>query len=538
LIQGSNKLTITGSKQVATPLPSDERTLFCRRIALHPALVDFGLAGGTSFLVAIAAMVVISLVGRTLGPVLLGEYLLIRRMASWLQAGVQLPSGVALPRYLAFSLNEPGSIRLTYFLIALLMGCGISLLLGVILLFWRNAVSHLFLGSTELNHLVCPLALLLFGLAAHIAVFGYYQGTLAMGRASALQLVNLVVVPVLATAMLKREHSIPLIVNAISISMILSACFFALPIFRKLELAVSAEQLKKQTLELLSYGLTRTLGDVGLQAMLSLPAVVAAHYFPIGSVTFLLLGGSFLALVSAATLPMGFILLSRVSRSIAGLRTSELRLRVTHFTSALMETSAFVCFQLVVFSDAILRLWVGPSFLEGIRVVRIVILAVPFYFFFAGLQNVINAAAVKAYNTRNILVSMGVFVFFITAVGAIVPRDHLLEGFAASAVVGQVALAICTLRTIRRLFQIDINWAQALPSLGLGVILGLLSLFFHQQFLSQANFLLLLIYEAAVVGIYFFLLWIFEFPWARFFVNTMFPPIELKQEVVQQQTKP
>jgi O-antigen/teichoic acid export membrane protein len=534
LIQERNKSAIPLPAPTAPTLVSKDPTPLFQRIVVHPALRDFGLTAATSFLVAIAAMVVISLVGRTLGPVLLGEYLLIRRMASWLQAGVQLPSAVALPRYVAISFDEPHSIRQTYFLAALLTGCGIALLLDAILIIWRTALSHLFFGSAQLDHLVVPFSLLLLGLAAHVAVFGYYQGILAMGRACTLQVNNLVVIPILATELLKQRHSVALIVNAIGISMIVSTCLFALPIVYKLEVHVSVEQIKRQTTELLSYGFARVAGDFGLQVILSLPAVIALHYLPIGSVSFLLLGGSFLSAVAAATLPLGIILLSRVSRSVAGMRASELRLRVTHLVSALVGISAFACCQLIVFSGAIVRIWVGPSFLEGIRVIQIVILAVPFYFFYAGLQSVINAAAVKAHNTRNILVSVGVFLLFISLVNAFIPSDHLLEGFAASGVVGLAALASCTLRTVRRLFQIDIKWVQVMPGLGLAVMLGLLSFSLHGRFLNQPSLLVLLLYEAMVVGIYFFILWISDSPWVLFFLNTLFPRIPMKQKMIEQ----
>jgi O-antigen/teichoic acid export membrane protein len=522
------------SENAREPALSDGASSISHRFTLHPALRDFVVTGTASFLVAVAAVVVISILGKTGGPVLLGEYLLIRRMASWFQAGGQLPSAVALPRFVAFNMEEPSLIRQTYFLAALLASCVIALLLITVLMIWRNVLSQLFFGSARLDHLVLPLCLLLLGLALHAVVFGYYQGALAMGWASALQLCNFVLVPVFATILLRSRDSIPLIVNTIGISMCGIASLFALPIVCRWQFGVTAKQLKKQSSELLSYGFARIFGDMGLQAMLSLPAVVAAHYFPIGSVTFLLLGGNFLALVGAASLPVGVILLSRVSRSVAQMRIGQLQLRVTHFVSALIELSAFVSLQMIAFSDVIVRAWVGPSFLGGNRIIQITILALPFYSFFAGLQSVINAAAVKAYNTRNILVSVGVFLFFIAPVAAIVPIDHLLEGFAASGVVGMAALACCTLRTVRRLFRIDVKVVQVLPSLGLGVILGLMSFSLHGRFLNQPSLIVLLLYEVMMVGIYFFLLWIFDSPWVLCLLNTLFPRIGMKQEAIQQ----
>jgi len=501
--------------------------------ALHPALRDFVLTGAASFLVAVAAMVVISILGKAVGPVLLGEYLLIRRMASWFQAGVQLPSGVALPRFVAFHIDEPSVTKQTYFLAALLASCLIALFLSAVLMFWRNALSQLFFGSAQLDHLVLPLCLLLLGLALNGVVFGYYQGTLAMGRASALQLCNLVIVPVFATVLLRSRYSIPLIINTVGISMVVFACLFSLPIIHRWELAITAKQLKKQSSELLSYGCARIFGDVGLQAMLSLPAVVAAHYFPIGSVSFLLLGGSFLGVVGAASLPLGIILLTRVSRSVAQMRTAQLQLRVTHFVSALIELSAFICVQMIVFSDVIVRTWVGPSFLGGIRIIQIVILAVPFYFIYAGLRSVIDAAAVRAYNTRNIVMSVVVFLLSIALIKINVSPDHLLEGLAASGVVGLAVLAFCTLRTVRHLIHVDLEWIRVLPGLGLAAFLGAFSFFLREWSHYELGLAALLLYELLVAGLYFIIMWILHSSWVHFLVNSMFLSAAVKQEIVE-----
>jgi hypothetical protein len=45
------------------------------RASVHPVLRNVGMTGVTSLITSIAAMAVISLVGRDFGPALLGEYL-------------------------------------------------------------------------------------------------------------------------------------------------------------------------------------------------------------------------------------------------------------------------------------------------------------------------------------------------------------------------------------------------------------------------------------------------------------------------------
>jgi O-antigen/teichoic acid export membrane protein len=493
-----------------------------RRITVHPAIRDLGFLGASTFLTAVAAMVVISLVGKAFGATLLGEYLLIRRMASWLQAGVQLPSGVALPRYVAASLDDPESPKVTYFVAALGSACGIGLLICLVLAVWRIRISQLFFGSTRLDHLVFPLSLLLLGLAVHGVVFGYLQGILAMGRASMLQTCNLVMIPILTTVLFRPLHSIALIVDAMGVLMIACAVLFALPILPKSGLSLSTGKLKKHSSELLSYGFARVSGDFGLQAILSLPAVIAAHYFPMSSVALLLLAGSFLGVVSAATLPLGMVMLSRVSRSMAQMRISQLQTQISYFVSALVELSLFIGLQLIVFCDVIVRAWVGSSFLEGIRVIQTVILGVPFYFVYAGLRNIIDAARVKAYNTKNVHIAAGAFLLSVVLVRVFVPDAHLLEGLAAAGVLGLAVLACCTLWTVGHLFEISVNWLRLLPGIGIGILFGGLSSSLHSWFRYQPHLFGLSLYEVSLSIIYLVALGILDAPLVRFLRDTMF----------------
>jgi O-antigen/teichoic acid export membrane protein len=506
------------------------RPISATRFVLHPAFRDFVFTGAATTFTVIAATAVISILGKSVGATLLAEYLLLRRMASWFQSGVQVPSAVALPRFVAFNIDESGLVRQTYFVAATLTSGGIALLLGVVLLFWHIPLSRLMFGSSDLAHLMVPLALMLIGLAIHGAVFGYYQGTLAMGKASALQLLNLVIIPILATFFLKSKFSIPWIVNTIAISMCVVSVIFTFPIVRRWEPGFSLWQLRSQSLELLSYGSVRILGDIGIQAMLGLPSVVAAHYFPIASVSALLLGGSFLTVMGAASLPLGNILLSRVSRSIAQMRTDQLRFRVSIFVEALIELSVFACLQMLVFSDVIIRLWVGPTFLEGIRVIQITILAVPFYFVHAGLRSVIDAAAIRAYNTQNIIISAVTFLLTIPIINSTIPRDHLLEALAGSSVLGMAVLAFCTLRTVRHLIRPELRLLKLFPGLCVVILLGVLSFVLRQSYGWTPTWVTLAGYELLVGIAYLCVIRVLCSSWLAFVLNSIFPSRALGQE--------
>lgn len=491
------------------------------RISVHPLLRNVGLTGLTTVATSVAAMIAISLVGRILGPVLLGEYLLVRRIASWLQAVVVLPSGIALPRYVAANVDAPASTRQTYFLGAVVTACGLALLLMVVLVAWKSSVSRVIFGDAELAPLALPLGLLLLGLAAHGAVFGFYQGTLSMGRACGAQLFNLAVFPVLAVVVFSREGSIARIIGATGASMVFCAFLFAVPILRAVPLKHVARQTLRHVPELLSFGLSRTWGDFALQALLSLPAVIAAHYLPMRSVSFLLLGGSFLAIVAAATLPLGIILLSQVTQSLARERAAELAKQLAHFVDALIESSAFLSLQMLVFAGVAIRLWVGPNFAAATRVVQLLILAVPFYFVYGGLRSVVDAAAIKAHNTRNMLISLAVFLAAVAVVRFGLSRDYLLEGLAVSVVIAMVILSWLTLRTMRHLFDLRVRFSRLLPGIGIALLLGACSFVLHGAFHFRPNIVILLLYELMLSGIYFGALWLLGSPWLHFMKRAM-----------------
>jgi O-antigen/teichoic acid export membrane protein len=492
------------------------------RFSVHPLLRHVGLTGITSVATSVAAMIVISLVGRILGPILLGEYLLVRRIASWLQAVVVLPSGIALPRYVAASVDEPASTRQSYFLGAVVTACGLALLLMGLLVPWKSAVSRLLFGSAELSTLALPLGLLLLGLAAHGAAFGFYQGILSMGRACSAQLFNLAIIPILAVVVFSRERSIPRIIAATGISMLLCAFLFAIPILHGARLTNVVHRTFTRVPELLSFGLSRTWGDFGLQALLSLPAVIAAHYLPMRSVSSLLLGGSFLALVAAATLPLGIILLSQVTRSLAQGRSVQIKSQLAYFVDALIESSAFFSIQMLVFAGVVIRLWVGPRFADATRIVQLLILAVPFYFVYGGLRSVVDAAAIKAHNTRNVLIALAAFVAAVAIVRSGMSFEYLLDGLAVSVVVAMAILCWLTLRTIRRLFDLRVRWSRLVPGIGVAIILGACSFLVDRLFHFRPNVIVLLCYEIAITGVYFAALWLFGSPWLHFMMQAMF----------------
>lgn len=491
------------------------------RITLHPLLVDIWLTTATQFAVLFVGLAVVSLLGRTVGAIALGEYLLLRRVYAWLQAVALLGMGGGLTRYVAHSEEKPDSERAGYFLAAVACGGAVTLGLVVVLNVTKSFSGRWLFGSVQMAHLIFPLSLMLVAGAAHKFVYGYHRGRLAMKRANALQFCTLVFVPLGAVLAFFRTGSVALIVNAMSVLTILCAGLFALPILPELRTGSQIE-LRRHAAEMLRYGIPRVPGGFANGALFALGPIIAAHYLPVGEVSYLLLGVSVLMAVATTAEPLGSILLSKVSMILAQDRLSELRTHLAYLQAAVLELYVFACLQVVVFADVVVRVWVGPSFLGGLVILRLVSLAIPSYLLFVALRSVVDAASVRPHNTNNVLVACAVFLLLTAVAVRAAPRSLLLASIAGSLVVAIGILAWLTNHTVRKLYQVGVEWRRSALPLLVGVFLAGTSLLFHwaQEFRTGLGLFLLI--EMATGVVFLGLLKQMGSPWIPFFWQLAF----------------
>ena len=439
------------------------------KLSLHPLFRDFGLTAFTELGVLVSGLAIVSLMGRLLGVAALGEYLLLRRVLAWLQPAVQLGMGNALPRYVAYDADgPPGQLR-RYLAVSVILSGGLAALLAFILYFGRGTFARWLFGSVHLQSLILPLGLLILGLTIHGSAYGYFRGRLALIQANALQICNLVFLPVIVVIGLAKTQSVALIVGATGLATLFfstTACTFLLR-----RSAAGPLGMRGTASKLLRYGVPRVPGDFALGGLLALGPLVAMHFVPISSVTCLLLGISILSAVNASSTPVGTLMLSKVSMMLSQERHSEVRVHLRHLLAATIDVSVFVTIQLIVFADVMLRLWVGPRFDGRAGVARIILLAVPFFLIYGCLRSSVDAASITAYNTSNIFISCMLFIVLLGGVVVLVPRGLAVDGVAVSLVTAFVMLAWLTVRTTRKLFGLGVPWRECTSGLLIGFIL-------------------------------------------------------------------
>ena len=488
----------------------------------RPVTWDLGLTMMTEFSVLVAGLALVSLIGRLLGPDSLGEYLLLRRVSAWLVAGVLLGIANALPRFVAYSVRKPESERRAYFLVAALCLMTVVSTSGVILYLGRYTFARWLFGSPELASLILPLVLCLEGMAAQTAVYGYYRGILAMGRANAIQFFHFALIPVVVVVLLYPTRSIPLIVGVTGILTVVAASLFAWPVVRWVA-AEKLPNLKPFAAEMLWYGISRVPGDFGAAALFAIGPIVAAHYLPMKQVSYLLLGSSMLLVAGYTAGPLSTVLLSKFSMMLGQNQMDDVRQSLEYMMAAVIELSLFISVELIVFADALVHLWVGAQYTPAITLVRLLILAIPPYLFFMALRSGIDALTVKPLNALNVLVALACYLAVLATVLNTVPPAYLLDAIALSMIASMALLGMLTARTFRKLYSLRVPWGRCVPASAIGLLLGVFCLGGRWLLNFQGGFIECSLMMLLSGGLFVASLFKLRTPWFGFAWNNAFP---------------
>ncbi len=444
---------------------SEEDDVTSRRRRFRPPalLFDIGFTGVTQVLSFLASVALVSLFARLIGATAVAEYLLLRRVVNWLQSGVQLGLFVAIPRFVAHAHGTADGRQEQYFAAAATCLAVLTITVSAALLLWRNNFAWLLFGAGKLSYLVLPLTLMMSGFVTHVMAYGYLRGCMRLTAANTLQIWNLCLVPVIALLLCASSKSVSLVINVASVIMICSSVFVSLASLRRLKCRRAS--LFHAAVELLRYGIARVPGDFGYNALFALAPVIATRFLPLEQVAPLLLGTSLVMAASISVGPLGIVLLTKISVAVAQDRLEQNRAPLEAMLHAVLDVSLFITFQLIVFTDCILQIWVGPSLAAGATVVRLVVLAIPFFLLFSAARSVIDAVTEKAENSRNILLSN--LVFFLAAVLSItvVKRAFLLALLGLGFVSALLLLAVMTLVSLKKLCGVRLSWKGVVQSL-------------------------------------------------------------------------
>jgi O-antigen/teichoic acid export membrane protein len=499
--------------------PSPPSPKVKKRIKIHPLFFDLGITASTSAAVLVSGLLMVALFGKMLGAIALAEFLLVKRLYAWLQSFTILGVDMAMPRYVAMTDAKKPRERDQFLVAGILLGGAVTLVVFAILNSADTLFSNWLFGSADFKKLILSLSVFLAGGSAHGTVYGFYRGRLQMKHANALQVLNVVVLPILAIVVFARFHSTALIVDVIGMGMIFFSSLFAVPLVPRMWDALNAN-LRPQFTSLLQYSVPRLPSLFAFGALMALGPVIASHRLPLSQVSYLLLGMSILMGISASAEPIGLILLSKVSMVVSQDRHSDLRLHLQYLQEAVLACYVFAGLQLIVFADVIVKAWVGNHINvdAGLGVIRVTLLSIPFYLLFACLRSVVDATSVTPYNTYNVLITLAAFLGMLGFAVWLSSAQTLLLNIALCIVVSQAILAWLTARIVRKLYRVQISWSRIATSIVVACVLAGVS-FFARHMVSNINFWQCLLIEFFVGALFLFALRRLGSPWMPFFWN-------------------
>jgi O-antigen/teichoic acid export membrane protein len=416
------------------------------KLRVHPFMIDILLSGATQVAILAANLVMVGLVSKSMGMAALGEYLLLKRVSSWLLTSAQLGLGIALAREIACVVNNTEARARHYFAAAFMLAIPLLAVMCAVALLLPHTLTQLLFSSQQLA-LIYALAFLLCGSVLQTLLFGYYRGLQRMRQANLVQLAVLVLIPLLALAALRSYRSAPLLIEATGICMVTISVAWSVPILFKSR-DVTAHFLS-DTRQLLSYGVVRVPGDIAFGGLLTLGPMLVAHYSSMEQLSYLLLGITCLSMTGLAFWPVVMMLLAKVSKMLGAGRHEDVKEYVQQLRSAVILLSTLVMSQAIVFAGPLVSWWLGVSSLPGVPVICTIMVAIPAFMYYYALRSVLDAASSTPYNTRNVILSLGVFCTIAFAVIRLAPHELVLLGISATMTIALYVLAIATDRSLR-----------------------------------------------------------------------------------------
>lgn len=432
-----------------------------------------GLTLMAQVIVAAGTLLLFRLLALNAGPEGFASFSLVRQAVTLLFPVVTMGLVGGLPRYIALS-EDPSVPRPESYLVAAagISGAAVAVAVAAAHLF-PAATASLFFGDAHAVALVGPFTALLLATAAFYLAYGYFRGQGRVSRSNALQIAGVGIVPPLLVALWPDIAVETLVLLMAAILGALSVGSVIFPFVK----GVAGERRRRVRVagrSLLDYGGRRVPGEVAQVGLFALVPVLGAHVATLREVAYLAAGLQVLALVAVAMAPLGVVLLPTLTRTWARDRAEASR-QVAALAALALHVALFALVQAVLFADIAVTAWLGPAFEPAGTIVRIVVVAVPFYAFYFALRSALDAASVRSYNSRSSIA--GLVVFGAVATGTL--ATDLLQPALCVATAFTAGISVqgaATLAFVHRVFALqwsDYALTTALPLSGMTALAAL-----------------------------------------------------------------
>jgi len=219
--------------------------------------------------------------------------------------------------------------------------------------------------------------------------------------------------------------------------------------------------------------------------------------------------------VGVAVAPLGLILLPKVSNLIVNGKENTIKENLNYLIGAATQCSIFIFFQLLIFTDVIIKYWLGLEFLNAIPVMRIISCSIIFCFFCGAVGSILEASRIKPINLINLCISLGVFLIISGILLFLVKLFSPIISISIAFTSGMICLGILSYVSIRKIYPEklfkDLNYLWI--AIGINILLGGVAMLMKPFIVSR--FYYLIIFEVLIGVIYLLILWLLKMDWLR-----------------------
>lgn len=473
-------------------------------IKVSPFLKDIFLTFLTSVASILSMIVMARLLAQGLGPELFGAYSLARRVISNVIPLTSLSMGISLARYIALSSERKQ--RDEYLASSLLIIMIATIIIVLFFLCWSNTLTVMFFHSSKYVLLFYGILLMLIGHSLFTILYAFYRGLQKMNYANLWQLLLIALFPLIISFLFAEQGSAELILFLMGAALFISV--FPLGHILKDMNWPGFRRIKESTKELLRYGIPRTPGDFAFAGLLTVGPFLSAYFGSLKDAGYFVVGQTVLRVTESSLVAFGLVALPKVTQLFAEGRGEFLKMRIIDTMTLILHLGLFVSIHIFIWSEEIIRAWLGPEYLEAIPVMEVLLLSLCPYLGYVMLRSIVDAVEVKAINTLNLFISLGVAIALSILFGYAGLGGW---GIAVGTAVGFVLLGLLTANYLIKRYQITFEgflfvWILFLNSLFAGFAF-LVKQYLGMLFSGMSLLVIVFFIEAILFVIYVWLIY-------------------------------
>lgn len=406
------------------------------------------------------------LIARIHGLEHLGEFLLIKRTLSAVVGILLIGMNVGLPVYLSRNFQRSyGDISFILFII-------VTIPLTIILM---ASILWLDIAGFYFNHFWIYIIFSL-SISAQFITYALYRGYMNMIGANIFQLLGTAIIPIIVfTIVIDLYEGLFWIGSSVLIIMIFA--------FLYRNKGINIHEINfYQSKKIIKYGTERLPSFIAQFILLAGVPLIIAQTVNFESVAYFNSSLSLVRLSLMLVNPVGMVLLPRISNKIASGSMDEVKDILNIFLKTGIILSVIGTVYCYINASIILQFWLGTVSDTGIRILRLTILALPFYTFSALTRSPIDAVSERGYNSIIYGLSAVVMIAIIF-IGKSLDYD-LLTTALVSFLISHIIAGISSAFFIQRLYHNKL-WNFELIQ---NIVIGTLIIYLINHLFSFLNF--------------------------------------------------